>query len=617
MTPGPPAVSDTLDDGRRAARDSAFRRRTAAAVIGPAAVLALVALPAFGGDFELQLGTLIAVYALTVLGLDVVAGRGGLLHAGFGILFGTGAYAVVVVSQFWDGPTIVAVAFGGLLAALISAALGVLLSRSNSLMYAVLTLAAASAASSVVINTAWLGGNAGLAGATRDLFGLGEIGPLGLYLLVVLIFALCAGFYLRFRFTATGRAIEALRLVPGVAEASGVNIAALKIKLSAFAGLIGGVGGALYAVQQQYVSADLLGSTASVNLLAMSIIGGSGAALAGLPGAFIAIGLPQLFQEMVSYQIILVGMITGIVALWFPRGVAGTLQDLWWSAARPLFERPAQWPMTATAHAPAAGHRSPTTGTTILELREASVAFDGVRALSGVSFDLRAGKVHALVGPNGAGKSTLIGFVAGSVTGRRSGSIRLRGNDISTLRSDQRAIAGITRTFQLVSLCETLTGLENVMVGGHVIGHPSFLRDFLALNSRKRERQLADRAGSLLRTLGAAGVERARPGEMTSGQQRLVEIARCLMTDAEVILLDEPAAGLSSTERLQLAEVIRRLASDGRAVLLIEHDMEFVMSVAERITVLVNGAVMADGEPDLVRSDPRIIEAYWGKPIGP
>src|SRR5262249_47386734 len=163
---------------------------------------------AFGGDFELQLGTLIMVYALTVLGVDVVAGRGGLLHAGFGILFGTGAYAVVVVSQYWDGPMIGAVVLGGVLAALISAALGVLLSRSNSLMYAVLTLAAASAASSVVLNIAWLGGNAGLAGATRDLFGLGEIGSLALYVLVVVIFALCAGFYLRFRYTATGRAIE-------------------------------------------------------------------------------------------------------------------------------------------------------------------------------------------------------------------------------------------------------------------------------------------------------------------------------------------------------------------------------------------------------------------------
>jgi branched-chain amino acid transport system permease protein len=616
MTSVPPAVSETLDDVRRAARDCSFRRRVATAVIAPLALLAFVALPVFGGDFELQLGTLIAVYALTVLGLDVVAGRGGLLHSGFGVLFGTGAYAVVVVSQFWDGPMIIAVALGGLLAALVSAALGILLSRSNSLMYAVLTLAAASAAASVVTNTAWLGGNAGLAGATRDLFGLGEIGSLGLYLLLVVVFALSAGFYWRFRYTATGRAIEALRLVPGVAEASGVNIATLKIKLSAFAGLIGGVGGALYAVQQQYVSADLLGSTASVNLLAMSIIGGSGAALAGLPGAFIAIGLPQLFQEMVSYQIILVGLITGIVALWFPRGVAGTLQDLWWNAVRPLFDRPAQ--QAATAHAPtSAGNASPAAAATILEIKDASVAFDGVTALSGVSFDLRAGKVHALVGPNGAGKSTLIGFVAGSVTGRRSGSIRLHGADISGLRADQRAIAGITRTFQLVSLCETLTGLENAMVGGHVLGRPSFVGDFLALNSRKRERDLADRAAALLRKLGAPGVERTRPGEMTSGQQRLVEIARCLMTDADVILLDEPAAGLSSTERLQLAEVIRSLASDGRAVLLIEHDMEFVMSVAERITVLVNGAVMADGEPDLVRSDPRIIEAYWGKPIGP
>ena len=301
------------------------------------------------------------------------------------------------------------------------------------------------------------------------------------------------------------------------------------------------------------------------------------------------------------------------MALWFPRGVAGTLQDLWWQAVRPLFV--SHRPLPASIGADFAHRSGPQSsrGAPILQITDASVTFDGVTALSGVSLDLEAGRVHALVGPNGAGKSTLVGFVAGSVLGTRSGSICLRGRDISRLRPDQRATAGITRTFQLVSLCETMTGAENAMVGAHVTARPSFLRDFLALNSRQQERTLANRAMSLLKLLGASSVGQIKPGEMTSGQQRLVEIARCLMTDADVLLLDEPAAGLSSPERIQLSEVIRSLAAGGRAVLLIEHDLEFVMSVAERITVLVNGTILADGPPDLVRSDPRIIEAYWGR----
>ena len=168
-------MSDAASHKHEAVQSFALWRRAAICVAGPLALCAFIALPAFGGDFELQLGTLIAVNALTVIGLDIVAGRGGLLHAGFGIFFGIGAYTVIVVADRWPSPTILAVAAGCVAAAIASAALGVLLARSSTLLFAVLTLSAATAASSVVSNIAWLGGNAGLAAPTRNLFGLGEI----------------------------------------------------------------------------------------------------------------------------------------------------------------------------------------------------------------------------------------------------------------------------------------------------------------------------------------------------------------------------------------------------------------------------------------------------------
>jgi ABC-type branched-subunit amino acid transport system ATPase component len=157
--------------------------------------------------------------------------------------------------------------------------------------------------------------------------------------------------------------------------------------------------------------------------------------------------------------------------------------------------------------------------------------------------------------------------------------------------------------------------VENVMLGNHATQRSSFVRDFFALHSRAAERELADRARTLLSMLGAESIAENMPQQLTSGQQRLIEIARCLMTDADVILLDEPAAGLSSTERARLAAVIRDLARTGRAVLLIEHDMDFVMALAEHITVLAGGAVLADDSPDKVRGDPRVIAAYWGQPV--
>jgi ABC-type branched-subunit amino acid transport system ATPase component/branched-subunit amino acid ABC-type transport system permease component len=500
---------------------------------------------------------------------------------------------------------------GAVLGGLSSAALGLLLARSSAFLYAVLTLAASSAVASIVNNMAWLGGTAGLGGVSRDLFGRGEIGGPALYLLLCSITAVLAVLYTRFRRTDSGRAIEALRLVPDVAQASGVNIAVLRVKLTVLAGAIGGGAGGFYAVLQQYVSSDLLGANASVNFLAMNIIGGSTVALAGLPGAFIAVGLPQLFQGLVSYQIILVGVIMGTVALWFRRGVAGTLQDLWWNSVRSVVQR--RSPPAVNTVQPATRAR-PARDATVLEVSDVTVTFGGVMALRDVTLTLRAGRVHALVGPNGAGKSTLVGMMAGSLASG-SGTVKLRGHDVTRLKPDQRAGAGITRTFQLVALCDTLTAVENVMLGNHATQRSSFVRDFFALHSRAAERELADRARTLLSMLGAESIAENMPQQLTSGQQRLIEIARCLMTDADVMLLDEPAAGLSSTERARLAAVIRDLARTGRAVLLIEHDMDFVMALAEHITVLAGGAVLADDSPDKVRGDPRVIAAYWGLPV--
>jgi branched-chain amino acid transport system permease protein len=578
----------------------------------PAALLALFAIPLSGESFGLQLGTLVVVYALAVVGLDAVAGRGGQLHVGYAVIFGAGAYTTAIYAREVDGPAILAVLCGVVVGAAVSTILGLLLSRSAGYMFAVLTLAASTALASVVNNVQWLGGTSGVGGVSRDLFGTGAIEPEALYVMICAITAIVIALYARFRRTATGRAIEAMRLVPGVAQASGVDIARLRVRLSVLSGAIGGLAGTMYALLQQYVSADLVGATSSVNLLAMNIIGGSTVALAGVPGAFIVIGLPQMIQSLVSYQLIMVGVITGVIALWLRRGLAGTPLDLWARAVRPLLERP---PGSSDDERPATMPRrpaEPVRGT--LTAEQVSVEFDGVIALGDVSIGLMPGRVHALVGPNGAGKTTLVNVLAGSQRPTR-GTVRLDGDDIVSLSAHRRAKAGITRTFQIVALCGTLSVRENVMLGGFAHQRPSFVRDFFGIESRAAERTQRQRAEALLDALGAAELADRRVDALTSGQRRLVEIARCLMTDAEVILLDEPAAGLSSSERRQLAKVIRRLASEGKAILLIEHDMEFVMSLAEEITVLTRGTRLASGAPDAVRADPRVIEAYWGTEV--
>jgi branched-chain amino acid transport system permease protein len=579
----------------------------------PALLIAAFLFPLLSSPFQLQVGTLIVVYTLAVAGLDVLAGRAGLLHLGYGVVFGTGAYTVGYLAQHWTGPVILAVLLGAVVAAIGAALLGLLLGRASGYVFAVLTLAAASALASVVSNLSWLGGTSGLGGITRDLFGTGELDATGIYLVFCAITLVVLVLYGRFRRTRTGRAVEALRLVPGVAQASGVDLPRLRLKLTILSGVIGGLAGGLYAVLQQYVSADVVGATQSVNLLGMNIIGGAGTAWAGIPGALVAVGLPQEIESLVSYQLIIVGGVMAIVALWLRRGVAGTLTDLWREAVADVAPRLLRGSLPPTdAVAEAGGARPPREdrGST-LEVADIDVTFGGVRALRGVSLRLEPGRVHALVGPNGSGKSTLVGVMAGSVP-PTAGRVSLDGRDVSSLGPPRRAALGITRTFQLVALCRTLTVIENVMLGAHGETRGGFVRDFLSLQSRRAERELAARAMAILRDLGTPEIAGQRPGVLTSGHQRLAEIARCLMTDADVILLDEPAAGLSAGEREHLAAVIRTLAAEGRTVLLIEHDMEFVMSLADRITVLNDGEILTDGEPRHVREDPAVIAAYWG-----
>jgi ABC-type branched-subunit amino acid transport system ATPase component/ABC-type branched-subunit amino acid transport system permease subunit len=583
-----------------------------AVVALPAVLVAAFLYPLLSTPFQLQVGTLIVVYTLAVAGLDVLAGRAGLLHLGYGVVFGSGAYTVAYLAQHYSGPVILTVILGAVVAALGAALLGLLLGRASGYVFAVLTLAAASALASVVSNVSWLGGTSGLGGVSRDLFGTGELDATGVYLVICAITLVVLVLYARFRRTRTGRAIEALRLVPEVARSSDVDLTRLRLKLTVLSGAIGGLAGGLYAVLQQYVSADVIGATQSVNLLGMNIIGGAGTAWAGIPGALVAVGLPQEIQSLVAYQLIIVGCVMAVVALRLRRGVAGTLTDGWRRALDDVAPRLLRGtPPAPEADAGRTARRPRENRGEALEVAGIAVTFGGVRALKGISLRLEPGRVHALVGPNGSGKSTLVGVVSGAIE-PTAGTVRLGDRDISVLPAHRRAALGITRTFQLVALCSTLTVLENVMLGAHGEARGGFVRDFLSLPARRAEHDVAARAMRTLAELGAPGIAASRPAVLTSGHQRLAEIARCLMSDANVILLDEPAAGLSATERDHLAGVVRRLADEGRTVLLIEHDMEFVMSLADRITVLCEGAVLTDGLPGHVRDDPAVIEAYWG-----
>ena len=237
----------------------------------------------------------------------------------------------------------------------------------------------------------------------------------------------------------------------------------------------------------------------------------------------------------------------------------------------------------------------------LLRLHEVTVRFGGLVAVDAVSFEMRAGEICALIGPNGAGKTTLFNVVAGNVVAD-AGSVRFRGEEIGGLTPHEISARGARRTFQNGGLFGGMTALENVLVGLHA-----------EIRSWAAERAATRRARELLAMMGVGELADRPAGSLSGGQQRMVEIVRALATEPPLLLLDEPAVGLSPPARVQLGDVIRRLAHErGVAILLIEHAIELVMRVADRVIVLSEGRKVADAPPDVVRADRAVLEAYLG-----
>ncbi|MDX2202202.1 MAG: branched-chain amino acid ABC transporter ATP-binding protein/permease [Hyphomicrobiaceae bacterium] len=409
----------------------------------------------------------------------------------------------------------------------------------------------------------------------------------------------------------TGRAIRALRGGGVAAEAFGVSTMKVKLIVFVYAALLASVAGWLYAHMQRAVNQTPFGINAGIEYLLMAVLGGAGQVWGALLGSALVTILkdqlqrilPALFGARGNYELIVFGALLVVLLQTAREGLWPRLAAL--MPTRPSPPPPPEAPPLAMREMPAAGEP-------LLSLRAARKEFGGLVAVNDVSFDVKAGEIVGLIGPNGAGKSTTFNLVTGVLPLTR-GDVVFRGNSIGSLTPQAIARQGIARTFQHVHVHPAMTVIENVALGAHLRGSKGALASLLRLD-RGEEGQLLHEAARQIQRVGLGGEMHKLAGSLALGQLRIVEIARALCLNPVLLLLDEPAAGLRHKEKQDLAQLLRRLKGEGVTILLVEHDMSFVMGLTDHIVVVDFGTKIAEGPPKEIVKTPAVIEAYLGGP---
>ncbi|MHB1231031.1 MAG: branched-chain amino acid ABC transporter ATP-binding protein/permease [Burkholderiales bacterium] len=630
------------------------------------ALIGLAALPhVWPNPYYVHLMMVIGIYAILLLGLDFVVGYVGEVSLGHAALFGVGAYAAGVLKFQLDAPFLLALPAGVVVAAVFGLILALPALRVSGPYLAMVTLAFGTIVQILINEMTFLtNGPMGIALQKPMLFGHRLTGT-DYYYVVMVALVLTLILTQRIVKSYLGRAFEALRDSPVASDCMAVSVYRYKVYAFVISAAMAGLAGALFTYSEEYISPDTYNFQLTVLFLLALIMGGRKTRTGPILGAIIVVMLPNvladidLFRELAliivglavayavygvatrrhavvqmvvpllcavglavfayhvrditDYRLTIFGLLILFVVYYLPDGIMGFLRGMvqqW---------RP-QWVHRHEAildkgdrqHVWAVPDHAVTAKGNLLEARNIGMQFGGLKALDNVELHVAKGSVHGLIGPNGSGKSTMMNVLTG-IYRPTAGEIEFNTRCIDGLSPSAIAGEGIARTFQNVQLFGEMTAIENVLVGLHHTYRSNFLH--IAFNTkryREEEQAARRRAASLLQFVGLLNLANEEARNLPYGKQRLLEIARALALNPSLLLLDEPAAGLTAPDIKELIGMIEKIRDHGIAIVLIEHHMDVVMGISDVVSVLDFGHKIAEGKPAAVQADEKVIAAYLG-----
>lgn len=576
------------------------------ALVSALGLIALLPVP----EFWITQLNYIGISSLAVLGLILLTGVGGLTSFGQAAFVGIGAYTSAYLTVNAGLSPWLTLFIGVGLTTLCAVVLGWITLRMSGHYLPLATLAWGLALYYTMGNLQALGKYDGILGVTGlSLFGW-ELGQGRVFFVMTWALVLLGTlFMLHLLDSRVGRAIRALKTGSQMAESMGIDTLKFKIGIFVISAALASLSGWLYAHFQRAVNPSPFSVHSGIEYLFMAVLGGVGHVWGAITGVTLTklmadqlqVLLPRLIGTSGSYETIVFGVLLVVTLKYAPDGI--------WAFVDHKLPRPPRKVDWQNA-APLPQRSKPASGEMVLQAIDIRKEFGGLVAVNNINFSVQAGQIMGLIGPNGAGKSTTFNLITG-VLGLTSGRVTFRGEDISALASRDIAKRGISRTFQHVKMIADMTVLENVALGAHLRGNRGALSATLRLD-RAEEQSLFREAEIQLRRVGMGHALNELAGNLAMGPQRLLEIARALCNDPALLLLDEPAAGLRYKEKQALADVLRQLKSEGLSILLVEHDMDMVMQVTDRIVVMEFGTRLIEGTPEEIRASPAVRAAYLG-----